>query len=104
MNTFYCHRDIDAVTCVCVCVFVCVCVCVCVCMCVCGYFGTNHACSKIINGKISISPCPDECPVCQDAIDKCEYFDLRCQKNDDGYTACGVCNEKLECRAKLFQQ
>ena len=40
--------------------------------------------------------------LCQDAVDKFEYFDLRCQKNDDGYTACGVCNEKLECRAKLF--
>ena len=50
MLTFYCHREVNAITRVC------------------GYFGTNRKCSKKINGTISISPCPDECPVCQNTI------------------------------------
>ena len=27
------------------------------------------------------------------------YYDCRWQKNDDGYTVCGVCMEKVECQA-----
>ena len=64
----------------------------------CAYFGANHLCSKIMNGTISISSCPDKYPVCQDAIDKRDCFGLRWQ-NEDGYTTCGVCKEKLGCQA-----
>ena len=60
----------------------------------CGYFGANHVCSKIMNGAMSISSCSDKYPVCPDAIDKRDYFGLRWQ-NEDGYTTCGVCKEKL---------
>ena len=75
-----CHREINAITCMC------------------AYFGANHLCSKIMNGTISISSCPDKYPVCQDAIERRDYFGLRWQ-NEDGYTTCGVCKEKLGCRA-----
>ena len=80
MNTIYYHRGINAITYAC------------------DYFGANHVSSKIINGTTSIRSCPEKCTVCQDAIDKRDYFGLR-WRNEDGYTTCGVCKEKLGCRA-----
>ena len=78
----HCHRKINSI------------------MCVCGYVGTYHACDHVINGTITICPCPDNCKVCQEEIDKCEYYDGRWQKKKkDGYTVCGMCMEKLGCWA-----
>lgn len=79
--TLYCHREINSITCIC------------------GYLGTNHPCDFVINGTITIPQCPDNCDICQEKVDKCEYYDLRWQKNEDGYTVCGVCREKLGCQA-----
>ena len=58
----HCHRKINSI------------------MCVCGYVGTYHACDHVINGTITICPCPDNCKVCQEEIGKCEYYDGRWQK------------------------
>ena len=76
----YCHRKIKSITCVCI------------------YVGTYHACDQVINRTITICPCPDSFKVCQEEVDKREYYDCRWQKNEDGYTVCGMCMEKLGCR------
>ena len=65
----------------------------------CGYVGTYHACDYVINGTITICPCPDNCKVCQEEVINREYYDCRWQKNEDGYTVCGMCMEKSGCRA-----
>ena len=79
--TLYCHREINSITCVC------------------SYLGTSHSCDYVINGTITIRSCPNNCKVCQKEEDKREYYNLRWKKNEDGYTVCGVCNEKLGCQA-----
>ena len=67
--------------------------------CICGYVGTYHTCDHVMNGTITIVSCPDNCKVCQKEVDKREYYDCRCQENEDGYTVWGACREKLGCRA-----
>ena len=76
----YCHRKINSITCVC------------------GYVGTNHTCDHVINGTITICPSPGNCKVFQEEVEKSEYYYCRWQKNEDGYTVCGMCMEKLGCR------
>ena len=66
----YCHRKINSITCVC------------------GYVGTYHACDHVVNGTITICPCPDNCKFCQEEVDKREYYDRRWRKNEDGHTVC----------------
>ena len=67
--------------------------------CICGNVGTYHACDHVIYGTITISSCPENCKVCQEEVDKREYYDYRWQKNEAGYIVCGMCMEKLGCRA-----
>ena len=76
----YYHRKINSITCIC------------------GYVGTYHACDHVINGTITICPCPDNCKVSQEEVVKREYYDCRLQKNEGGYTVCRMCMEKLGCR------
>ena len=68
-------------------------------MCVCVYVGTCHACDHVINGTTTICLCPGNYKVCQEEVYKREYYDCRWQKNEDGYTVCGMCMEKLGCQA-----
>ena len=62
----YCHRKTNSI------------------MFVCGYVGPYHACDHVIKRTIAICPCPDNCKVCKEEIDKREYYDCRWQKNEDG--------------------
>ena len=76
----YCHRKINSITWIC------------------GNVGVYHVCDHIINGTITIFPCPDNCKVCREEIDKREHYDCRWQRNEDGYTVCGMCMETLGCQ------
>ena len=55
----YCHRKVNSITCAC------------------GYVGTYNACDHIINGTINIYPSPDNCNVCQEEVEKREYYNCR---------------------------
>ena len=79
--TLCCHREINFITCVC------------------SYLGTDHSCNHVINGNITIRPCLDDCKVCQEEVDKREYYDLKQQQNEDRYIVCGVCRGNLVCQA-----
>ena len=65
--------------------------------CVCGNAATYGTCDHVINGTIAICPCPGNYKVCQEEVDKHEYYDCRWQKNEDGYIVFGMCMEKLGC-------
>ena len=53
----------------------------------------------VINGTITIDSCPENCKVYQEEVAKREYYDCRWQVNKDKYSVCGMCREKLGCRA-----
>lgn len=57
--------------------------------------GTYHTCDHVKDGTITVHSCSDNCKVCQEEIGKPEYFDCRWKENEDGYTGCGICREKL---------
>ena len=61
--------------------------------------GTYPSCDHVINGTIVKRPCLDDFKVCQEEVDKREYYDLRYQQNEDGYTVCRVCRGHLGCQA-----
>ena len=63
--------------------------------CICGYVGIYHTCDLVINGSITIDPCPDNSKFCQGEVDKREYYDCRWQENEDGYIVCRMCRKKL---------
>ena len=41
--------------------------------------------------------CSDNCEVCLKEVDKREYFNLRWQKNEDGYSVCSLYRENVGC-------
>ena len=53
----------------------------------------------VINGPITIDSCPENCKVYQEEVAKREYYDCRWQVNEEEYSVCGMCTEKLGCRA-----
>ena len=74
----YCHREVNAITCFC------------------DFYGKRHECEQVFKGTLVTEPCPDECRICEKVVEEREYYEYRFQKNLDGYTVCGVCNDKVE--------
>ena len=72
------HREVNSVSCVCGSVVF-----------------HEYECSMEFKGFIIIEPCPDNWQLCQDEVDRRDYNDLRWKKDDDGYTRCISCGEKL---------
>ena len=63
--------------------------------CFCRYFGLYHHCTRKIKGIFSIVSCPEGCKLCEKELDRKEYNALRWKTNEDGYSVCGTCYDKL---------
>ena len=63
--------------------------------CFCGYFGLFHHCTGKIKCTLSIVSCPEGCKLCEKELDRKEYNSLRWKRNEDGYSVCGTCYDKL---------
>lgn len=63
--------------------------------CSCGYFGLFHHCTRKIRGTICIVSCETGCVLCEKEGDRKEYNAFRWKVNEDGYSICGTCLNKL---------
>ena len=57
--TIYCQRELKSIACIYV------------------YIGTYHACNHVINGAITRNSCSDFYKICQEEMNKHEYYDCR---------------------------
>ena len=76
-HALYCNRQVNLITCIC------------------GYVETYHACDHVINRTIIIYYCPANCKVCQENINRLEYYDCKWWINKDGYAVCEMYRENL---------
>ena len=63
--------------------------------CFCGYSGLYHHCTRKIKGTLNIVSCPEVCKLCEKELDRKEYNASRWKTNEDGYSVCGTCYNKL---------
>ena len=63
--------------------------------CFCGYFGLLHRCTRKISGTLSIVSCPEGCKLCENESERKEYNSLRWKTNEDGYSVCDSCCDKM---------
>ena len=63
--------------------------------CFCGYMGLFHHCTRKIKGSINIVNCLADCKLCEKEAKRKEYNSFRCTTNEDGYSVCWTCYEKL---------
>ena len=64
----------------------------------CGYFGLFHYCTRKIKGTINIVSCPNGCSFCEKELERKEYNSFRWKVNEDVYSICGTCFDKLSDR------
>ena len=64
----------------------------------CAYFGLFHHCTRKINGTINIASCPNSCSFFEKELERKEYSSFRWKVNEDGYSICGTCFDKLSDR------
>ena len=63
--------------------------------CFCGYMGLFHHCTRKIRGLIKFVRCPNDCKLCEKEADRKEHNSFYWKQNEDGYTVCGTCYDKL---------
>lgn len=63
--------------------------------CFCGYLGLFHHGTRKIRGTISIVSCETGCKLCEKEHDRKEYNAFPWKLNEDRYSVCGTCYEKL---------
>ena len=57
--TLYYYREVNSITCIC------------------GYVKTCHTGDLVIYGAITIDPCTGNCQVCQEEVEKGDYYNCR---------------------------
>ena len=64
--------------------------------CACGsVVSDKHECTEKVQGQLVLRQCLDDCELCQKEVDRREYDACRWKVDEDDYTRCAECNEKL---------